>query len=200
MPTDSIRLLSISVLKGILFANHVNVTNILEKADLVSKVIALVEDEKRERERMRMVGEMEEMERLQREVEANVFPSSASTARDEAEHVQAVDSETGGQERPADHGMDSSEETGTQADENGPSKPEPQQLKAKASPTSMPALERSGLCVVCQDEEANIAIVDCGHLAMCRTCSDLIMSSSKECPLCRTRIVTDARLLRIFKT
>lgn len=61
-------------------------------------------------------------------------------------------------------------------------------------------LERNGLCVVCQDEEANIAIVDCGHLAMCRSCSDLIMSSSRECPLCRTRIVTEARLLRIFKT
>lgn len=57
-----------------------------------------------------------------------------------------------------------------------------------------------GLCVVCQDEEANIAIVDCGHLAMCRECSDLVMQSSRECPLCRTRIVTEARLLRIFKT
>ena len=26
------------------------------------------------------------------------------------------------------------------------------------------------------------------------------MASTKECPLCRTRIVTEARLLRIFKT
>lgn len=60
--------------------------------------------------------------------------------------------------------------------------------------------ERSGLCVICQDAEANIAIVDCGHLAMCRECSDLVMQSSRECPLCRTRIITEARLLRIFKT
>ncbi|KAJ2969940.1 hypothetical protein NUW54_g12848 [Trametes sanguinea] len=79
-------------------------------------------------------------------------------------------------------------------------------------------LERTGLCVICQDEEANIAIVDCGyvmsiriqcacsgssfedsHLAMCRECSDLIMKSTRECPLCRTRIVTESRLLRIFK-
>ena len=37
------------------------------------------------------------------------------------------------------------------------------------------------------------------HLAMCRACSDLIMNSTRECPLCRTRIVTEARLLRIFK-
>jgi RNA polymerase subunit RPABC4/transcription elongation factor Spt4 len=44
-----------------------------------------------------------------------------------------------------------------------------------------------------------MAIIDCGHLAMCRGCADLIMGSTRECPLCRTRIVTDARLLRIFK-
>ncbi|KZT65308.1 hypothetical protein DAEQUDRAFT_731575 [Daedalea quercina L-15889] len=61
-------------------------------------------------------------------------------------------------------------------------------------------LERTGLCVICQDEEANIAIVDCGHLCLCRACSELIMKSSRECPLCRTRIVTEQRLLRIFKT
>jgi len=74
--------------------------------------------------------------------------------------------------------------------------------KASQPPTmgSFADLERNGLCVVCQDEEANIAIVDCGHLAMCRNCSDLIMSSTRECPLCRTRIVTEARLLRIFKS
>ncbi|KAG1721123.1 uncharacterized protein EDB91DRAFT_1176681 [Suillus paluster] len=29
-------------------------------------------------------------------------------------------------------------------------------------------MERSGLCMICQDQEANIAIVDCGHLAMCQ--------------------------------
>jgi len=67
-------------------------------------------------------------------------------------------------------------------------------------PAAQKMAERSGLCVICQDEEANIAIVDCGHLALCRGCSDMVMSSSRECPLCRTRIVTEARLLRIFKS
>lgn len=61
-------------------------------------------------------------------------------------------------------------------------------------------VERSGLCVICQDEEANIVVVDCGHLAMCRNCSDLVMSTNRECPLCRTRIVTPQRLLRVFRT
>lgn len=37
----------------------------------------------------------------------------------------------------------------------------------KPVPTGpMPEVDR-GLCVVCQDEEATLAVVDCGHLAMC---------------------------------
>ncbi|KAJ6589146.1 hypothetical protein B0H19DRAFT_231876 [Mycena capillaripes] len=64
----------------------------------------------------------------------------------------------------------------------------------------IPDPKRSGLCVICQDEEAIMAVVDCGHLAMCRGCSEQVMRTSPECPLCRTRIVTEARLIRIFKT
>lgn len=81
---------------------------------------------------------------------------------------------------------------------------------ATGTPSSVPTaksygvppstVERSGLCVICQDEEANIVVVDCGHLAMCRNCSDLVMSTNRECPLCRTRIVTPQRLLRVFRT
>ncbi|BEI93230.1 uncharacterized protein CcaverHIS019_0508580 [Cutaneotrichosporon cavernicola] len=63
---------------------------------------------------------------------------------------------------------------------------------------SAPDIER-GVCVVCQDQEATLAVVDCGHLAMCAHCSDLVMATSKECPLCRTRIVTPQRLIRIYR-
>lgn len=45
----------------------------------------------------------------------------------------------------------------------------------------------TGLCVICKDEEANMA-GDCGHLAMCKECSDQIMAGSRQCPLCRRRI------------
>jgi len=75
--------------------------------------------------------------------------------------------------------------------------PSPSAPMAYNAPT---IVERSGLCVICQDEEANIVVVDCGHLAMCRNCSDLVMSTNRECPLCRTRIVTQQRLLRVFRT
>ncbi|KAF8843826.1 EF-hand [Paxillus ammoniavirescens] len=66
--------------------------------------------------------------------------------------------------------------------------------------TTSPSHSRSGLCVICQDEEANVAIVDCGHLALCRTCSEMVLASTKKCPLCRTQIARKAQLLRIFKT
>ena len=89
---------------------------------------------------------------------------------------------------------------------------------AVSGSTSPTAPESTGLCVICQDEAATIAIIDCGyvlmgdwrillfscslfrHLAMCRDCSGLVMKSSRRCPLCRTSIITEARLLRIFKT
>ncbi|RSH91144.1 hypothetical protein EHS25_009443 [Saitozyma podzolica] len=75
----------------------------------------------------------------------------------------------------------------------------PGEEAANKVPTGpMPEVER-GLCVVCQDEEATLAVVDCGHLCMCAHCSDLIMATSQECPLCRTRIVTKQRLIRIYQ-
>ncbi|KAF7361258.1 E3 ubiquitin-protein ligase cblA [Mycena sanguinolenta] len=60
-------------------------------------------------------------------------------------------------------------------------------------------LERPGLCVVCREKEAIMAVIDCGHLAMCKDCSQGVMSTSRSCPLCRQRI-GEARLIRIFKT
>ena len=166
MPPDSIRMLSIGVLKSILFTNHVNVANILEKGDLVNKVIALVEDEKRERERMRLVGEMEEMERVQREMEregVDVSPPS-STERDGAGSSQqgerAVSPEGERRKHPSDPVPDTSGHERTEFNPAGGQRPDTNTTK----PPLASAMERNGLCVVCQDEEANIAIVDCGFV------------------------------------
>lgn len=70
----------------------------------------------------------------------------------------------------------------------------------KASTSQRTPLDARGLCVVCQDEEADMAVVDCGHLAMCRGCCHQIMADTRECPLCRTHIVDHSRLLRVYKT
>lgn len=174
--------MSISALKTVLFQNHVNARLLLEKRDLVERVHALLGDERQERAREAAIHAREE--------EATIARQHAMMEEQRLREEQAR------QEREQAFTRDARKAHASGNDAEQP--------RSKVSPPPMMGtaadLERNGLCVVCQDEEANIAIVDCGHLAMCRSCSDLIMSSSRECPLCRTRIVTEARLLRIFKT
>jgi len=191
MTDDEISHMSISALKAVLFQNHVNARLLLEKGELVARVRALLGDERLERAREAVIHAREEEEMIARQ----------RTMMEE--HRQQAH-----QDREQAH-------SGDDAQHSEPKLSPPPIMGTSAD------LERNGLCVVCQDEEANIAIVDCGyvfifsqvllpacldeylfcsHLAMCRNCSDLIMSSSRECPLCRTRIVTEARLLRIFKS
>jgi hypothetical protein len=188
---DEISHMSISALKGVLFQNHVNARLLLEKGDLVARVRALLGDERHERAREATIHAREEEEMIARQ----------HAMMEEQYHRE----EQARQDRKQAH-------SGDDAQHSEPKGSPPPMMGTSAD------LERNGLCVVCQDEEANIAIVDCGyvfiffcplslsnaffcsHLAMCRNCSDLIMSSSRECPLCRTRIVTEARLLRIFKS
>lgn len=179
MSPDSVSSLSVHTLKDILFHNHVNPGQVLEKSDLVKKVQDLVEEERRQRERQRQAELLEEQERIEQQrvmMEQFARTQKEKEVREKAAEQSGGDSATGG---------------------SSSVDPPPLPPKAQAMASH---LERTGLCVVCQDEEANIAIVDCGHLAMCRGCSDLVMESSRECPLCRTRIVSPARLLRIFKT
>lgn len=175
MTEDEVSQMSISTLKAVLFQNHVNARHMLEKSDLVTRVHALLGDERHERAREAVIHAREEEEFIARQ-----------HAMMEEQHCQDEDAHSEG--RSSAH-----------APEKVAQQPKPNVPPFPMMGTAVD-LERNGLCVVCQDEEANIAIVDCGHLAMCRQCSDLIMSSSRECPLCRTRIVTDARLLRIFKS
>ncbi|EIM88929.1 uncharacterized protein STEHIDRAFT_119708 [Stereum hirsutum FP-91666 SS1] len=225
MTDDDIAKLTIGTLKNVLFQNHVNATLMLEKSELVGKVMRLVEAERTERrereeeeERERLREEEEAMER-QRVMMAQHRERQEREAREREEREKRereAQESTGGDEPPVvvegEQTVDEekppatderrSEETTPTAAPSTPPKPKTTAPPVPPkSPASMAAhLERTGLCVICQDEEANIAIVDCGHLAMCRGCSDLIMGSTRECPLCRTRIVTEARLLRIFKS
>ncbi|KAJ3744984.1 hypothetical protein DFH05DRAFT_1396808 [Lentinula detonsa] len=231
MTTESLSSLSISTLKAILYTNHVSSGMgsgmILEKGDLVRRVIVLVEDEKRERreheereleeqtlrqERERMEREKEEKEDQERIRIQHAMMEAFERERKEREERDREQQEERTGELENDRlRVDGESESQSQSDvdrDSTPSSSPPPPIPPKAptpfkAPSKAPAtaafVERTGLCVVCQDEEANIAVVDCGHLAMCRTCCDAIMQSTRECPLCRTRIVTEARLLRIFK-
>ena len=229
MPHSALSALSISTLKTVLYRNHVQTGLVVEKSELVAKVERLVADEKAEREAARLRAEEEERELQElREVMARSRREQQERIEREREAAQGQRREGGAasDEASAVDGLNSDPKASPSAPFTNPSTPtatppsDGASLNAPApsSPTRTPSpgpprgkmtakaqamashLGRTGLCVICQDEEANIAIVDCGHLAMCRTCADLIMGSTRECPLCRTRIVTEARLLRIFKS
>ena len=134
---EGIKSLSVGVLKAILFENHVNARLILEKSDLVAKVVTLVEDERSDRERKAREEEEAAVERQRVLMEER-------RAREENQGSSGVQDE---EREPS---------VNTDADNSEPPLLPP---KAQAMATR---LERTGLCVICQDEEANIAIVDCG--------------------------------------
>lgn len=164
-------------LKGILQANHVNARLILEKNELVDKVMILIEMERRERAREQAIHEAEERAAIEQQRQR------MEQLRMDAER-RANASASGGYHSPP----------------HVPASPSARSTSPRPAPAPTAFVEREGLCVVCQDEEANVAVVDCGHLCLCMSCSDTIMKSTRECPLCRTRIVTEQRLLRIFKS
>lgn len=173
MVDEDIAKLTIGTLKSVLFQNHVNATLMLEKSELVNKVMRLVEEERRER-RERM--EEEERERQREEEEAIERQRVLMEQHREREARQRAEREaqaaSNGEEALED--MDDKTSLVDEARPNVPSDdaaapstpPKPKSTSPPApskSPASMAAnLERTGLCVICQDEEANIAIVDCG--------------------------------------
>jgi DNA replication initiation complex subunit (GINS family) len=127
---------------------------VLEKNELIDRVSELVDDERRRLERQRVAEDREAAE-----VEA------ARRAR-EREKEQA-EKETRGEEGGAE-GAAQDEQINIKINDPSPSGSTPPAEPARPVPTGpAPEIDR-GLCVVCQDEEATLAVVDCGHLAMCQ--------------------------------
>ncbi|KAI5996158.1 hypothetical protein EDD15DRAFT_2250750 [Pisolithus albus] len=218
-PRSSISTLSVAVLKKILWEAHVRIPpGVCEKEDLVDRVWTFLEEERR-----RAGGNSDDEDYHEdfdlEEPDAQPGPADPGhwTPYGNRHNNDYIYDELGvlGRERSGSDGDGGLFEMGA-GSRSRPGTPHPLGSRSRSAEphTSTDSIrskgksqhgkhvetERSGLCVICQDAEANIAIVDCGHLAMCRDCSDLVMQSSRECPLCRTRIVTEARLLRIFKT
>jgi hypothetical protein len=169
MTSEAIGSLSISALKAILFTNHVNPGMILEKSDLVAKVKVLVADERRERERQRALEEQEEAERVERQ-RALTEQFRAQREREQGAHNH-VHAEGGQPEENADVGTG-----GAHAHAEGESSTVPLPPPPKPKGTAAD-LERTGLCVICQDEEANIAIVDCGFVLLCCDLPRIVLMS-----------------------
>ncbi|KAG8926884.1 hypothetical protein FRC03_001066 [Tulasnella sp. 419] len=137
---DELSALSSHTLKEVLHQNHVNARLILEKSDLIDKVKLLIEAERSQRQREEDARRMEEEEAIARQHRLMEELRQRNQMKEVEHATSTTTSEIGDASQPPDPHQDSS-----------PSK----DLK----PTM---LERQGLCVVCQDSEANMAIVDCG--------------------------------------
>lgn len=164
MPENDIARLSIGTLKAVLFHNHVNARLVVEKAELVAKVWTLIKDERRERERHAAMEAAESAAEEEARREAAEERSAAEERREAREHVEraqddasAVDVDIADEEQAEAHAQ-----TLDAAPPPPPPKPATSPSPATGPLPRGPQLERTGLCVICQDEEANIVIVDCG--------------------------------------
>ena len=58
--------------------------------------------------------------------------------------------------------------------------------------TSMPqnykVQEEQSLCVICWDRAPSWLCVPCGHLALCKTCSQAVKEKTNVCPMCQQTI------------
>jgi hypothetical protein len=155
MSTSSLSRLPIHTLKQILYEARVRLpADLLEKGELVARVSAWLEEERiamEERDIMeREEREQEERERREREEQAERERAEAERPVMEAELAESEDAHMhGSTENIEIHG------------ESQQHPPPPSSSPSPSLPRTTPA-ERSGLCVICQDQEANIAIVDCG--------------------------------------
>jgi hypothetical protein len=172
MSLEAIQGLSIFALKAVLFRNHVNTGMVVEKAELVAKVVRLVEDERVERSAAARRHEEEDAEREEREFQEVLERSRREHEEAESARRQAEQYGYGQYEGERAHEGAAAESSEQYHDGPAPSS-RPAEESTGAVPTGKLSpkaqamashLERTGLCVICQDEEANIAIVDCGYV------------------------------------
>lgn len=187
LPRSYLNSLSIGTLKAVLYENHVRVdfSQVLEKSELVGRVAELVEDERRRLERQRREEEREEREareakeRAERAERGEMSPGPSNGARGaDGDLIDLMD------DTELAEASEATERKGSGGESEGS---EPKGARSPRSPPTGPQAEDRGLCVVCQDEEATLAVVDCGHLAMC---------ARKYPPLYRFAQLADIRLLR----
>ncbi|KXS11513.1 hypothetical protein M427DRAFT_434882 [Gonapodya prolifera JEL478] len=66
------------------------------------------------------------------------------------------------------------------------------------STTSSPlSVKDEDLCKICCDGAVNTVFLECGHMATCVSCANKLMSSNRECPMCRQYIT---RVVHTFKS
>lgn len=172
MDEETIGTLSIGTLKSILEKNHVGARLILEKGELVARVRTLISSEREERTHNAAMREREEWEAQERIWEMREREKAQRAQRDQEgsaqqketfrNTVESVDEDDLSDDIPLANPSPPSSSSDSVNAETSDSATKQGDSKAPATEPPRPHQERSGLCVVCQDEDANIVIVDCG--------------------------------------
>lgn len=78
--------------------------------------------------------------------------------------------------------------------ESGPSPQEKEKIALAAMPrysTAVSDADRTeSLCIVCWGVEPSRMCMPCGHIAMCRACSQAVKEQTNVCPVCQQAIVS----------
>lgn len=138
MPPEDIKLLTMGVLKRILDREHIRTSHILEKSDLVDRVTMFITEERDKRHRELLRREEEEWERV---------------GHTQPPHTDAVTPSL--QQTTADTTTSPQQQTTADATTTIQQVPRP-------TPKAKDLGQVGGTCVICTDNEADIAVVDCG--------------------------------------
>ena len=167
MSDAQVAALSIGSLKEILFKNHVTARLVVEKGELVSRVKTLVEEERAEREHKAREEEAERQYEEQIRTVRDASSAPAGPSQSASPTPERAQSGEGGVQMPVPQPAAAESAAFPEAEtSSSPPKrvvtPQPATTLPSSAQAMASRLERTGLCVICQDEEANIAIVDCG--------------------------------------
>ena len=133
----------------------------------------LVENEKAERVRQRQIQEREMMEQLQRAFEAvhgsNHFEQDTeeqTERQQDGDEVQPANESRPNLDIPL-HRSDDESRNNEGGHETSHSQSSSTSAASPPHPKATGSIfERLGMCVICQDEDANIAIIDCGYVIL----------------------------------
>ena len=177
--------------------------NRLEREALVraTEQLERLAEERRERLRLEqeqerdafLAAQREDRERAQRETREADLASQERVERDAATRISSLEAKL--ERRYLDEASDIKEmEESLQRRKQALLDEMPANVRSRSVLSNDQETATNSTCVVCQDEIANFAVVPCGHVCLCSTCSDICTGDDRPCPLCRVDILSTLRI------
>ena len=171
--------------------------NRLEREALVEATEQLerLAEERRERLRLEqeqerdafLAAQREDRERAQRETREADLASQERVERDAATRISSLEAKL--ERRYLDEASES-----LQRRKQALLDEMPANVRSRSVLSNDQETATNSTCVVCLERQANFAVVPCGHVCLCSTCSDICTGDDRPCPLCRVDIQSTLRI------